>query len=161
MDKWRNRSYVSESCTETLCDYHVELQDDLWLLHSAFERYARLWNLMDRPYSLLGGRGTLATAHLKIHDGTISESPFSLFLIVPPNRSHNREGYGLVGVASHIAGRFGPYNFQDQRFLHPEYWIGKRGGCEGCIKLMSSSSPRAGKEKIQELTDFNFSCITR
>lgn len=159
--KWRNHSYVSGTCTETLCDYHVELQDGLWLLGSAFEEYAHIWNLLDRPYLLLGGRGTLATAHLEIHNGIISESEFSLFLIVPPSPFNHRDGYGIVGIASHIAGRFDPYTFRGQRLIHPEYWIGKPGGCEGCIKLMSSTSPRAEKKKIYELTDFELSCITR
>jgi hypothetical protein len=43
---------------------------------------------------------------------------------------------------------------------HPEYWIGKPGGCTGCIKFETGFTPLAGREKIQELTDFNLSCLT-
>ncbi|MGA9668873.1 MAG: hypothetical protein WBQ94_06670, partial [Terracidiphilus sp.] len=33
--------------------------------------------------------------------------------------------------------------------------------CTGCIKFETGYTPLAGREKIRELTDFNFSCFTR
>lgn len=92
------------------------------------------------------------------------ETGFDVFLFVPisfRNYSEFPEGYGLVGIASQSANGFDPYSFRADRLLHPEYWIGVSGGCEGCIKFMTKSTPLAGREKIRELTDFNLSCLTR
>ena len=56
---------------------------------------------------------------------------------------------------------FEPYENLNLRLLHPEYWVGSPGACTGCIKFETGYTPLAGREKIRELTDFNFSCITR
>jgi len=161
MNRWNKWSYSADPCIESKCTFGVELQDDLSTLYSAYDRATGIWNMLAFPYLVFGGRPTLVTAHLEIRDGDISESEFTLFLTVPPSRSNQGNGYGLVGKARHIEGRFDPYEFRDQRLIHPEYWIGKPGGCEGCIKLVSSTTPMAGKKKILELTDFNLSCTTR
>lgn len=112
--------------------------------------------------SLIRGRLIDVTASLRIENGVVLESSFKLFILGRPSIPLGMdETSGLVGKATEYMKGFDPYDFREQRLLHPEYWIGKPGGCEGCIKLYTGFTPLAGRQKMMELTDFNFSCITR
>jgi len=157
---WDQWSTSSVPCSEASCTCWIEVQDTLWTLGSAYDKYRSVWGMLAIPYLLLGGRQAMAVASLNVVGGHVTESTFELFLIVVPSKSNGWNGYGLVGSASEYA-EFAPYDFEDQRLLHPEYWIGKPGGCEGCIKLMTGFTRFADRAKVDELTSFSFSCITR
>jgi len=117
--------------------------------------------MLARPLTLSSWRPASATAQITVENGVVTESEFTLIVgVLPRAFGPQNEGFGLVGRAIQSA-ELNPYNFRDQRLLHPEYWIGKPGGCEGCIKLTTGYTPLVGKPKIDDLTDFNFSCITR
>jgi len=88
-------------------------------------------------------------ATLDIKSGIVTNSSFEM-----------DTGDLLFGRANAV-NNFDPYFAWNQRILHPEYWVGKNGGCTGCIKFETGFTPLAGRDKIRELTDFNFSCITR
>ena len=51
--------------------------------------------------------------------------------------------------------------FESDRWQHPDYYSEKHPGCEGCVLFEVGFTPFAGRDKIRDLTDFNFSCITR
>ncbi|MGA3371172.1 MAG: hypothetical protein ABSC48_05365 [Terracidiphilus sp.] len=161
MTRWGEWSSYEGGCTQEQCTYHIYLQESVnaFLLRH-WEQIPLPW-LLEYPYSLVGGRKAAVYAGLRIKGNIVKESQYELrVLVLFGNSREAAGGYDLIGITSQLADGFGE-NFRTDRLLHPEYWIGVTGGCEGCIKFMTEFTPLAGREKIRELTDFNFSCITR
>jgi hypothetical protein len=161
MTRWGAWGSYESSCTQVECRYHIYLQDSV----SSFLR--KHWEqipfprMLDYPLALIGEKGASASANFRIERGIVAESRYDLrVLVIFGNSRDSTGGYDLIGIESQSANGFGP-NFITDRLLHPEYWIGVTGGCLGCIKFMTEFTPLAGREKISQLTDFNFSCITR
>lgn len=48
-----------------------------------------------------------------------------------------------------------------QRMLHRDYWLGKLGGCEDCLRFDTEYTPKTAPGEVAKLTDFQFDCITR
>jgi len=162
MRRWARWSTYNGSCDQDNCHDWIQIQDNLWYLRSSCGAPCAFLRLTERPYEWLGGRASMAEAELVVTSGRITRAGFSLFLEVPAGRSREYPAeHGLVGHATEYSAGFDPYNFREQRLLHPEYWIGKPGGCEGCVKLDTGFTPLAGERKIMDLTDFDLSCITR
>jgi hypothetical protein len=152
---WEKAGTVETKCGAQTCRYDISIDDRVWFPRNAIGRAVVLL------YLTVGWHAGAAGASIETRNETIEHTEFRLMLIVPPYVSKiDPEGYGLFGRAGQQA-EFPSFDFWPQRMLHPDYFIGKPGGCEGCIKLMTFSVPRAQPAKIAELTDFNLSCITR
>ena len=162
MTKWGRWGTYTGSCTPEKCMDWIQIQDDVWYLRSACGESCGFLRRVERPYGWLGGRTAMAEAQLEVANKKITTAGFSLFIEVPAG--HSREWpaeHGLVGHATEYAAPLDPYNFRGQRLLHPEYWIGKPGGCEGCVKLDTTFTPFVSQEKLLRLTGFDLTCITR
>ncbi|WP_162601505.1 hypothetical protein [Occallatibacter savannae] len=154
-DNWERFANVERKCDAQTCQIDIGVHDQIWVPQNAFRRIA-VWS-----YWAVGWHETTARATIEARNGTVDRTEFILMLDVPPYVSQvDRGGYGLFGRAVQQE-EFGPYQFWPQRKLHPTYFIGKPGGCEGCIKLMTFSLPTTPPAKIEELTNFDLSCITR
>jgi hypothetical protein len=157
--RWKKWSSFTSPCTLERCIYWIQLQDPSSIAFNACN-YG-FCAVLARPLAWFGWHSALVQAEIRVENGVVSDSVFTLIVdVFPQTVGQDNEGYGLVGKAMQSA-KFRPFEFRDQRLLHPEYWIGKPGGCEGCIKLVTGHTPLADKAKIDDLTDFNFSCITR
>jgi hypothetical protein len=164
MTRWGAWGSYEGHCTAGQCNYYIHVQGSGSAFIQSLHEEIPLLKLLQCPFVLMGGGGDWVDATLRVKDGIVAESKYDIFLVVPfspRNYSEFPAGYALVGIASQSADGFDPYSFRADRLLHPEYWIGVTGGCEGCIKFMTEFTPLAGREKIRELTDFNLSCITR
>jgi hypothetical protein len=152
---WERSATVDSKCDAQTCRIDIGVDDQVWLPQNAVGRAVVLL------YWAVGWHEGAARAIIEARNNTVERTEFILMLIVPPYVSKiDREGYGLFGHAAQQP-EFGPYQFWPQRKLHPDYSIGKPGGCLGCIKLMTFFLPSAPPAKIGELTDFDLSCITR
>jgi hypothetical protein len=166
MERW-GPSKSTEPCTKDSCSYSIEAEIEYPTVIHICGRLPSSCRLLFASLNLLGGHTGFADASFEVKDGIITQARFEVIVEVPPGASKlDMEGYGLVGIATQgvptqTSGRFGPYDFRAQRLLHPEYWIGSPGGCEGCIKLMTGYTPLVSREKMLELTGFNFSCFTQ
>lgn len=148
MTRWGLWGSYDGSCTKEQCDYSILLTSPLdTFVSDNIARYPSI-PLPPRLYALLGEKSGYIEATLQIKQGLVTESRFQLYM-------------GLLIGRETAVNEFEPYQFRSDRLLHPEYWIGVNGGCTGCIKFETEYTPLAGREKIRELTDFNFSCLTR
>jgi hypothetical protein len=161
MTRWGAWGSYEGSCTAEQCTGHIEIEDSLnTFIHSHYKQIPLL-HLLYYPFSLIGEKWASAYATLRIKSGIVEESRYELRVSVFFGNSRvSTGGYDLIGIEWQSANGFGP-NFRTDRLLHPEYWIGVTGGCLGCIKFMTEFTPLTGREKIRQLTDFNYSCITR
>ncbi len=158
--RWRKFRIESGTCTKDSCRVEVViddlLADSLWRMA---EKHPCLY-IIRGLYTIFDPRTPRIQASVGVRNSAITESRFDLFVEGPSGGSPDFEGpYGLFGIATETAQGFGPY-IEGTRKLHPDYWIGKPGGCEGCIKLQTAFTPAVGRAKILELTEFNFDCIT-
>ncbi len=148
MTNWGAWGSYEGACTAEGCDYTISIQDTVsTFARNHYECYP-LMLLLVLPSMLSGEKGAYVEVTLRIKSGIVTESRYEIMV------------GNLIGSARAVNG-FSPYSARTSRLLHPEYWIGYYGGCTGCIKFETWYTPLAGREKIRELTDFNFSCITR
>jgi hypothetical protein len=148
MTKWGAWGSYEGSCTHERCTYSITIVDTLsTLVWTNVDRYPILRTL-SLLRSFMGEKDAYIVATLDIKNGIVEKSSYQL-------------AFGELFARANAVNEFDPQFAGDQRMLHPEYWVGKNGGCTGCIKFETGYTPLAGKEKIRELTDFNFSCITR
>lgn len=148
MTRWGEWGSYKGSCAAEHCEYRIVILDTLSTFASRHaDRYPFLHSLL-LPCIFLGEKGAFVVVTLDVESGIVKKSSYQL-------------DFGEIFARATAVNEFEPYVAWDQRMLHPEYWVGKNGGCTGCIKFETGYMPLAGKEKIHELTDFNFSCITR
>jgi hypothetical protein len=148
MAKWGEWGSYDGACTAERCNYQIVIEDTLITVIRRHLDSDSLLRLSMIPCILSGDKGTIVEAELRIKSGIVEESKYEIIV------------GNLIGRASSVY-EFSPYIARASRLLHQEYWIGNSGGCTGCIKFETWYTPLAGREKIHELTDFNFSCITR
>jgi hypothetical protein len=153
MAKWGAWGSYDGSCTAEQCTYSIIISDALnAFVWGHFDRYPFLRSL-SRPCVFLGEKDAFVLVTLKIEGGIVTKSSYAMYV-------SDRSGNMLIGRANAV-NDFEPYEHGAERMLHPEYWTGKNGACTVCVKFETGYSPLAGRNKIRELTDFNFSCITR
>jgi hypothetical protein len=150
MRRWRPWGLGESSCTPKECFFYVRIVDpvDAFLLGND-DRLPRFhWLIW--PTQLLGEKFTLIEASLRVNHGIVEESRFRM------NFGGQNEGMARA------VNEFKTFDeSRAERLQHPEYYLEKHPGCTGCIRFETGFTPLAGQEKIHELTDFNFSCITR
>jgi hypothetical protein len=148
MERWGAWGSYEGACAAERCEYRLIIVDTISaLVWANVDRYPFLRTL-SLPCMFLGEKDAFIVATLDIKNGIVEKSSYQL-------------DFGEIFARANAVNEFEPYIAWDQRMLHPEYWVGKNGACTGCIKFETGFTPLAGREKIRELTDFNFSCITR
>jgi len=148
MTRWGVWGSYEGSCTAERCEYRIVIEDTLsTFVWAHVDRYPFL-RLFSVSSVFLGERGGFVVATLYVKGGVLEKSSYQL-------------DFGEIFGRATAVNDFEPYENLNLRLLHPEYWVGSPGACTGCIKFETGYTPLAGREKIRELTDFNFSCITR
>lgn len=149
IERWRPWGPGESFCTPQACFFHVQMRDPVdALVRGNLDTPPRLRFLI-WPSQLLGEKFTFVEASLRVKDGMVEESRFRI------NFFGQNEGISR-SVSTPAA-----LGYEADRWQHPDYYAEKHPGCEGCVLFETGSTPFAGREKIRELSDFNFSCITR
>lgn len=153
--RWGPWSHFDGACSRNHCDLNIEIGDFVYS-HGRFFG-AHPWML--RPYELVGGRPARILARLTVRNGVVWGKSYTLDVEVPPENLFNEYGYTLIGTASSRS-RFFPSSWP-QLQLHPEYEIGKPGGCYGCSMVYANFTAYATPPDVRRLTQFDLSCLTR
>jgi hypothetical protein len=149
MRQWSPWGLGESFCTPEECFFYVRMVDpvDAFLLGNDDRPPKLHW--LSWAAQLLGEKFTFIEASLRVNHGIVEESRFRM----------NFWGQD-EGIARAVDDREA-LDYTPERWPHPDYYAEKHPGCDGCIRFETGFTPLAGPEKIRELTDFNFSCITR
>ncbi|HEX4322600.1 MAG TPA: hypothetical protein VHZ52_16925 [Acidobacteriaceae bacterium] len=166
MTRWGSWGKYEGTCSEQRCSYQIEL-DDLYGTILAFDKRGskladllkiccmRLW----RPYELLGGRTEMVVGRFEVIEGVIRGKDFVLGIEVHDSNAQESWDYLLFGSAT-TAWRTGDFG-RPLNIAHPEYVIGRPGGCEGCENIYAKYTPYADPNEVNKLLDFNLDCLTQ
>jgi len=149
MVRWRPWGLGESFCTPQTCFFYVRMRDPIdSFIRGDLDRPPR-FRFLVWPSQLLGEKFTFVEASLRVKDGMVEESRFRM------NFFGQDEGMAR-SVSTSVA-----LGYDAERWQHPDYYAEKHPGCKECVLFETGSTPFAGREKVRELTDFNFSCITR
>lgn len=188
VQKWSAQSRFSNPCDAHKCSIEIEL-DEFVMRHffqnNPFERLdnylrwrfklsseaAPLTNIVDsflRLYMRAGGRPSAIRAHVGMRDAIIWSKGFTVDIATHSRISAaDPNSYSFTLEAElESTPRISDEMFilpwvQTQLRVHPEYEIGRPGGCEGCVIGWVKFTPFAPAQDIQRLMVLNLSCLTR
>jgi hypothetical protein len=178
MSHWGAFGHYDGTCTAADCMYFITLQDQGSTIN------LKLYNFMEahwpqsysgitffRIYAFLGGRGAEMQMGLVIEDGTVERSGIGIRLDVLPDKlscEFDCNGYALLlsARASDSLNRDadkGPWILgrDEQLAQHPDYKVGRPGGCMNCMFGEVTFTPYASQSDIDKLTTYDLSCLTR
>jgi hypothetical protein len=172
MNRWGAWGMWDGSCSSESCKYQIALQDIsragglyFWTgtrnLTRSERREYKDWQL--RMYSILGGRATQVYASIGAKNGFIWTKSDT----VSTTRNISASDF-LIGDAEGTT-RFVPNIEWELLGSHPEYSIRAAGPCTGCQDgacticemIETRFTPFADSGVVDNLSDFNLSCITK
>lgn len=144
------------ACPTSNCNIDIYLRDFAWRHIDFFA--AHQWML--RMYEFLRGHPVRINATVSIINGIVWGKDFTLQIEVPPEKNGFFGGYGYVLLAV-FETRSSFYPRTSPPLSHPEYEIGRPGGCEGCILGWVYFTPYAESADVRRLMQVNLSCVSR
>jgi hypothetical protein len=183
-----NRSF-DDACSEHVCSVRITL-DEFVLAYvsgpnvfAALDNYIR-WRLRLQPnfrsfenalfsfaraYMRLGGRPARVVANVGMRDGVVSSEEIAVFIETyaknGPWASSDRGAveYTLIADAYSVPtfDLYETHQIDPQLALHPDYAIGRPGGCEICVEGWVKFTAKASSGDIKRLMGFDLSCLTR
>jgi hypothetical protein len=158
--RWATWGNYADGCSERFCSFDVALND---FVYDHLEIFGgRPWLL--RPYLLVGGRPARVRAYLVVRNGLVWAKGFSVAMEVTPGGEgepwSHVSSYSLIGEARSVP-RFGAIGSWAELALHPNYIIGKPGGCTTCLMVYANFTPYADVADVNRLMQFDLSCLTR
>lgn len=162
------RATKSEKCDSSACDYTIQLKS--FLTWEILNRVSQYLHMPSRPilHTLLrlGARPALVNAHIAIRNGTAWGKGMTIVVTAPGQQDEQGHwsDYELVGRAGSVSGfhHGSSEAFQSELLHHPDYVIGRPGGCDGpCVEGYVLFTPYAATEDVRRLMQFDLSCLTR
>ena len=155
MRHWGRWGHYEGSCVEQHCFYEVELLDFAYRHSDLFGGRPWVWRL----YLAIGGRPARVRADWEVEDGRVWGKGFEVFVEVPPQSGQSlgsHFGYTLIATANSVS----RFSFPHEPLLHPNYIIGRPGGCEVCLWVYFKFTPYADPADVDRLMSFNLGCLT-
>jgi hypothetical protein len=141
-----------------------------WRLKLSYDvgPFVRVEFVLLRAYMRIGGRPARVLATIGMRDGVVWSKGLSVFIEtyaqeVPEFFGTTPGGYTLI-ADTHSAPRFDYYDYRwisAQLKLHPDYMVGRPGGCEICVEGWAKFTPYAAPADIHRLMQFDLSCLAR
>jgi hypothetical protein len=188
LQRWRANTEVGGQCNEQKCSLKITLDelvlayasktnlfvnlDDYyrWRLKLSYDvgPFVRLEFVLLRAYMRMGGRPARVVATVEMRDGIVWGKGISVFIETCP-----QEVSGFFGTAPgsytliadvHSAPRFDYFGtswINAQLWLHPNYMIGRPGGCTTCVEGWAKFTPYADLDTTHRLLQMDLSCLTR
>jgi hypothetical protein len=157
---WNRWVQYDGPCSAAECSAAIDL-NDFFVSHLGVLLYKL--NFM-RPYLLLGGLPSQVRARVGVRDGVLCSKSFLVAVEVPEYTDQQGDfgRYTLIGDAETIS-RSDILNYRTAGMRgHPEYLIGKPGGCDGpCLEVHAKFTPYADPADVRRLMQFDLSCLTR
>ncbi|HLJ13716.1 MAG TPA: hypothetical protein VKV15_04410 [Bryobacteraceae bacterium] len=183
---WGRAAKLQVPCNQHQCSFNITLVEYAYTLasHTGFlphlDDYLR-WRFklsydygpFDRAesailhgYMMAGGRPSIVIATLGMRDGIVWSKGFSVGIQTYWHDLPDAESKGWFDFAleaeSHSVSRFARYSAEGpQVLLHPDYEIGRPGGCLGCVEGWALFTPYADPATVRRLMEFDLSCLTR
>jgi hypothetical protein len=175
MRRWGAWGHYEGTCTEAGCSYQIRLWDDGTLIDSRLsDFFAKHWpqsysgNRFHWTYNILGGRGAEMGISFLVQDGVIRRSSVGFGLGVTPKEAKNIYGYELMLTAranDHLRMNASDHQWilgeNDQLARHPEYKVGRPGGCMICMSGELTFTPFLPVADLRRMTNYDLSCLTR
>lgn len=187
IQRWSANRKFDERCDSRRCSVQINLDefvfriasernvfvklDDyfLWRLNLSYSQgpfvRAEFWLL--RRYMRAGGHPARVIANIGMRDGIVWSKGISIWIETwaHPAESAGNEAMEFSLLAEmNSASRFEYYGsprFDSQLNLHPNYAIGRPGGCEICVMGWVKFTPYAAPEDVYRLMQLDLSCLTR
>jgi hypothetical protein len=163
--RWHHWGYASPSCTPAYCSYNIAVSDTISMhlprcllqedMH--FLTMCRAANL----FSILGYRVGTIDATITIVNGVLLSDEIELYMVVP---YPSKEAPYLLAMSARSQPTFGMehgYDYDFQMRNHPDYLVGRPGGCEGCRVGWVEYAPRIRKDEYAQVTDFRLNCLSQ
>ena len=124
---------------------------------------------MFRAYMRMGGHPAKIAVEIDMRDGTVWSKGISVGIETYASNGPwtasdgGRVQYTLVASAQTVP-RFRYFEtglYELQLALHPDYEIGRPGGCEICVMGWVKFTPYAASADVRRLMQFDLSCLTR
>ncbi len=186
--RWGPESKLDDQCNEHKCFLEITLDERVlgylsktnlfvklddyfrWRLKLSYDvgPFVRLEFVLLRAHMRMGGRPSRVLATVGMREGSVCSKGFSAFIEtyaheIPGFLGASPGGYTLI-AETHSVPRF-DYRGADwisaQLKLHPDYMIGRPGGCEICVEGWARFTPYAESADIQRLMQLDLSCLTR
>lgn len=163
MTRWGAWGRYEGLCTGQQCNYQIEIRDSFSLLadqgNEAVWSALYHWRWTKWTYEFLGGRPVSVVARFEVSKGLIWAKDYVLWLEAKDKDTHGGWDYILFGSAKTVWRTTEFRHFPSPE--HPEYVVGRPGGCEGCETVYARYTPFANPSDVNRLLDFNLDCITR
>jgi hypothetical protein len=189
LQRWRANTEVGSPCNDQKCSLSITLNqivlgfisksnvfvylDDYfrWRLKLSYNEgpFVKLqWALL-RAHMRFGGRPARVVATVGMRDGIVWSKGFSVFIETYANNGPwtSSDGgpaeYTLI-AETHSVPRFDYHAsnwINPQLKLHPDYMIGRPGGCEICVEGWTRFTPFASPADAHRLMQLDLSCLTR
>ena len=177
MHRWGHWGHYDGTCTPANCEYRILLTDP-GIPYSKLKPdtlasrffYNRLFRSF---YQLAGFRFATFEVDFIVQDGTIWRTRSQYVVDVPPDhfwpQFEDQGSFLQLTARSRDALReYSPHQREDWTLRpyasienHPYYLVGRPGGCEICLSGEASFDVQAPPDVVQQLTNYQFSCLTR
>jgi hypothetical protein len=158
--EWQHYSKVSPGCNSNSCKITITLSDP--------RAYPRLLSWFFQPPWLArlvlrtGVRPAGITGEIKVRNGKVWGKHFGIEVYVRDLGRPNGWPLTLMADTSTVY-HFAAYGEIDPQLrIHPDYVIGRPGGCDGpCVLAYARFTPYADPKDVRRLMQINLSCLTR
>jgi hypothetical protein len=186
--RWNvNRSF-SKSCDADRCSFEITLDEPVFAFVSKENLFVKLddylrWKLnlsystgpfvraefaLLDGYLRLGGHPSQVIASFGMRDGVLWEKSFRVRIETYGHPAYwSPDDFRLefpLLVSVYSVPRFQYHDSQEinsQLYLHPNYEIGRPGGCTICVHGWVHFTPYADPADVRRLTQLDLSCLTR
>lgn len=153
-DRYPHNVQTEGPCRPSRCDVSIALDGTAWRHIEFLGKHQQLLDF----YSRIGGRLAYVRASIRVRNNAVWGKSF-WEIVESGNCERDSDG---VRVCLALIGSFSTDDVpRHPPFSHPEYEIGKSGGCTFCMDAYVKFTPYADPADIRRLSDINLSCITR
>jgi hypothetical protein len=188
-EHWGRNRRFEDACSEQACSVRITLDEFAlgyisgpnifatldnyfrWRLRlpSDFRSFENALASLSRAYMRVGGRPARVVANVGMNDGTVSSEEIAVFIETYAKNGpwSSSDGgtveYTLIADAYSVPNfdRYETRQIDRQLALHPDYAIGRPGGCEICVEGWAKFTAKASSGDIKRLLGFDLSCLTR
>jgi hypothetical protein len=172
--RWQHWGYAQGPCTSTDCDYTIEVSDPIWrwLDNRRDDLRGEIFSRVLRSLNALGWREPWMRLRIVVQDGRIVRTRTAFRVKVYDSGPPEHWEYTLM-LGSQVRLRLKrsrdteheqeAWILGDDEQLddHPDYKIGRPGGCTGCELVEFSYMPTLNHSVVVRLTEYDLSCLTR
>jgi len=152
---WKDSIHQEGPCQPSRCDVQIALGDLFTRHHVFLANHQRLAYVFGHVCRFLGARPAMIDGFVRVRKNIVWGKGVNAVVTSHFGRDQNGGWFlfSLIGQAQ--SGSPEPISS-----LHPEYRIGRPGGCTFCKKAYVIFTPYANPADVRRLMDINFSCLT-